>query len=68
MKSKPIYVVYVRSVSYGFVVSYRPFLDVDKAHEECAMLTKHYSGPDKKGRPWLGDTYTVGIETWSVAV
>lgn len=66
MKSQPIYVVYVRSVNYGFVIQYHPFLDVDEAHKECSRMTKHYSGPNLK--EWMGDTYTVGIETWSVAV
>ena len=67
MQSTPIYVVYVRSAIYGYIVKYRPFLDVDEAHEWLSIQSMHYSVPKGEGNVWEGDTYTVGIETWSVA-
>lgn len=68
MKSQPIYVVYIRSVHFGYIVKYRPFLDLGEAQEWLSIQSKHYSVPKSEGDVWQGDTYTAGIETWSVAV
>ena len=68
MQSQPIYVVVVRSVIYGYTVKYRPFLDATEAREWLSIQSKHYSVPKGEGDLWQGDTYTAGIETWSVAV
>ena len=68
MKSQPVYVVVVRSVIYGYTVKHRPFLDLDEAREWLWIQSKHYSVPKGEGDVWQGDTYTAGIETWSVAV
>lgn len=63
MQSKPIYVVYVRSALHGYLVKYRPFLDLYEAQKWLDIQAMHYSTPQGEG-----NTYTTGIETWSVAV